>query len=88
MKVDISSILNAAVESYGSYMTLEQLSSRWHTAPTAISQAIKDKKIPGIAISSENGMRTKYIIPTISIMMFEISLGTTLNEKSNAVDEQ
>jgi hypothetical protein len=82
MPIDISSVLREAIEQFGTYMSVEVLGQRWHTAPETVGQIIKDGKGPGLAISPEGGNRTKYIIPTISVIIYEINAGQPQKKQS------
>lgn len=84
MPIDISGALREAVEQYGTYLSVETLGQRWHTAPETVGQIIKDGRGPGIALQPEGGNRTKYIIPTISVIMFEINAGQPQKNQSES----
>ncbi len=42
MTLDVNETVRTAIETYGTYLSIEQLGQRWHTAPAAIGQPIRD----------------------------------------------
>lgn len=83
MTLDVNETVRSALEQYGTYMSIEQLGQRWHTAPSTVGQLIKDGRAPGIAVCPEDGLRTKYIIPTTAVVLFEIDLGSRQKEDAS-----
>lgn len=83
MTLDANEIIRSELEKYGTYMSIEQLGQRWHTAPSTIGQLIKDNRAPGIAVCPENGLRAKFIVPTIAVVLFEIDLGSKQKEDAS-----
>lgn len=81
MTLDFNGAIRDSLERYGTYMSLDQLGERWHTAPATVGKAIKDGHGPGVAIFAEDGLRTKFIIPTISVLIFEVNAGLPEEKK-------